>query len=446
MTIALRYAARSDVGLLREGNEDSAFAGPRLLAVADGMGGHAGGEVASSVAIAAMASLDEAVAPDADLLGAIEAAVRDANRRLHEIVAREPSLKGMGTTLTAMLWSGRRVALVHVGDSRAYLLRGGELYQITHDHTLVQSLVDDGRITAEEAATHPQRSILLRALDGSGEVEPDLSLREAQVNDRYLLCSDGLSGVISPETLHQTLSTLEDPEAAVRQLIDLANRGGGPDNITCVVADVIELGPGEPGPPAKVAVVGAAGNNRMGPSPLPDTPAGRASALTSGESIGSPPVAEEDEPEPPRAEDPPARRRRLWPAVLVTLVLLLGALGVGGYFGYQYTRDQFFVGKHDSGDGAVVAIFQGIDQSIFGFDLFTLDKATTISFAGLPATQKKMVEDGIRADSREAAEQQVDKLRASSGDTPPPAGDDSPDATGSPTPDPTTQTRPTGAP
>lgn len=227
MTIALRYAARSDVGLLREGNEDSAYASGRLLAVADGMGGHAHGEVASSVAIAAMASLDEAQ-QGGDLLNAIEAAVRDANRKLHEMVGRDPSLKGMGTTLTAMLWHGTQVALVHVGDSRAYLLRRGELYQITHDHTLVQQLVDDGRITPEEAATHPQRSILLRALDGSGEVDPDLTLREAQIGDRYLLCSDGLSGVVSAETMHATLTNIDDPEEVVRQLIDLANRGGGP--------------------------------------------------------------------------------------------------------------------------------------------------------------------------------------------------------------------------
>src|SRR5690606_21038456 len=206
MTIALRYAARSDVGLLREGNEDSAYASGRLLAVADGMGGHAHGEVASSVAIAAISALDRGADHDfgGDLLRDIEAAVRDANHQLHAMVARDPSLKGMGTTLTAMLWNGLRFALAHVGDSRAYLLRNGELYQITHDHTLVQSLVDDGRITQEEAANHPQRSILLRALDGTAEVDPDLQDREAQVGDRYLLCSDGLSTVVSPETLHHT--------------------------------------------------------------------------------------------------------------------------------------------------------------------------------------------------------------------------------------------------
>src|SRR5215467_13285707 len=160
MTLALRYAVRSDVGLLREGNEDSAYAGPRLLAVADGMGGHAAGEVASAVAI--------------ELLAALADAVASANQKLHDLVAANPSIGGMGTTLTAMLWSGTRVAVCHIGDSRAYLLSGGELQQITHDHTLVQSLVDDGRMSPDEAATHPQRSLLLRALDGSSDVEPDL--------------------------------------------------------------------------------------------------------------------------------------------------------------------------------------------------------------------------------------------------------------------------------
>src|SRR5690348_5667013 len=232
MTIGIRYAARSDVGMLREGNEDSAYAGSRLIAVADGMGGHVGGEIASAAAINTLRRLDTDV-PAPELLGALEHAVKEANEKLHEIVEGDPSLQGMGTTLTAMLWSGSHIALVHIGDSRGYLLRNGELFQITHDHTLVQSLVDEGRLSLDEAASHPQRSLLLRALDGRNEVEPDLSLREAQIGDRYLLCSDGLSGVVSAETIHQVLSNHEDPEQAIRQLIDLANRGGGPDNITC---------------------------------------------------------------------------------------------------------------------------------------------------------------------------------------------------------------------
>ena len=239
MTLVLRYAIRSDVGLLREGNEDSAYAGPSLLAVADGMGGHAAGEVASSVTIAAMAELD-AEPPGRDMLGELSAAVTAANARLQEMIVANPAVEGMGTTLTALFWSDGHAAVCHIGDSRGYLLRDGELYQITHDHTLVQSLVDEGRISADDVSTHPQRSLLLRALDGRSAAEPDLSVHDGHAGDRYLLCSDGLSGVVSDETLRETLAGIEDPEAVTRQLIDLALHGGGPDNITCIVADVVD--------------------------------------------------------------------------------------------------------------------------------------------------------------------------------------------------------------
>src|ERR1700683_4112297 len=239
MTLVLRFAVRSDVGLLREGNEDSAYAGPRLLAVADGMGGHAAGEVASSLTISAMAELDSEQV-GGDMLTALSAAVADANTRLQEMIAANPAVEGMGTTLTALLWSDGHAAVCHIGDSRGYLLRDGELYQITHDHTLVQSLVDEGRISADDVSTHPQRSLLLRALDGRSIAEPDLSVHDSQAGDRYLLCSDGLSGVVTDETLRDALSGIEDLDVVTRQLIDLAIHGGGPDNITCIVADVVD--------------------------------------------------------------------------------------------------------------------------------------------------------------------------------------------------------------
>ena len=165
MTLVLRYAVRSDVGLLREGNEDSAYAGPRLLAVADGMGGHAAGEVASALTIASMAELDSEQS-GGDMLKVLATAVAIANSRLQEKIIANPAVEGMGTTLTALLWSNGHAAVCHIGDSRGYLLRQGELYQITHDHTLVQSLVDEGRISVDDVSTHPQRSLLLRALDG----------------------------------------------------------------------------------------------------------------------------------------------------------------------------------------------------------------------------------------------------------------------------------------
>src|SRR5260370_16481509 len=311
MTLALRYAVRSDVGLLREGNEQSASASPHVLAVADGMGGPAAGEVASAVARPAPAPLDDDVA-GTDLADALGRAVRAANTTLHEMVIANPALDGMGTTLTAMLWSPPRVALCHIGDSRAYLLRDGELYQITHDHTLVQRLQDEGRISPDEAATHPQRSLILRALDGRSEAEPDVSLREAKLGDRYLLCSDGLSGVVSAETLHRTLSTVTEPDQAVIQLIELANRGGGPDNITCIVADVVDSTSVRRGPTEVPVIAGAASNGRgipQQPLPRPDTPAGRAKALTNTAPqpvIGGVGVDTMPSPNGPRGGPPPA--------------------------------------------------------------------------------------------------------------------------------------------
>src|ERR1700691_561818 len=256
MTLVLRYAVRSDVGLLREGNEDSAYAGPRLLALADGMGGHAAGEVASSVTIASMAELDSEP-PDDDMLAELSAALATANTRLQDMIIANPAVEGMGTTLTALFWSDGHAAVCHIGDSRGYLLREGELYQITHDHTLVQSLVDEGRISVDDVSTHPQRSLLLRALDGRSIAEPDLSVHEGQVGDRYLLCSDGLSGVVSDETIRDTLEETDDLDAGTRKLIELALRGGGPDNITCIVADVVDTATTRL-PPSIAVMAGAA--------------------------------------------------------------------------------------------------------------------------------------------------------------------------------------------
>ncbi|MCU1591034.1 MAG: protein serine/threonine phosphatase, partial [Frankiales bacterium] len=254
MTLALRFAARSHTGLLREGNEDSVYAGPRLLAVADGMGGHAAGEVASAVAIAAIAPLDED-APGPDLLDALLQAAMSANQHLHDMVEGDAALEGMGTTLTAILWGGSRLGLLHIGDSRCYLLRDGELSQITHDHTLVQTLVDAGRISEEEAEAHPQRNVITNVLDGRDGLEPDLSVREVRPGDRYLLCSDGLTGPVgSTDTLRDALG-LANPQEAVDRLVQLALRGGGPDNITVIVADAVET---DQPLPAVPVVAGAA--------------------------------------------------------------------------------------------------------------------------------------------------------------------------------------------
>jgi PPM family protein phosphatase len=412
MTLALRYAVRSDVGLLREGNEDSAYAGPRLLAVADGMGGHAAGEVASAVAISVLTGLDEDL-PPSELLDALAEAVTKANDILHKMVAADPSVGGMGTTLTAMLWSGTKVALCHIGDSRAYLLSGGELQQITHDHTLVQSLVDDGRISPAEAATHPQRSLLLRALDGSNEVEPDLSLREAQVGDRYLLCSDGLSGVVDEPTLHRTLATVAEPDDAVRQLVELAIQGGGPDNITCIVADVVDSATAVR-PPSEVSVLaGAASNGSGGAGLRAGNLAGRTQVLTQTAPQAAIVIAHDDS--VPRAAgeaavdggEPPEHARRRWPIVKSLLALLLLLIIGAGYAGWRYTQSQYYVGE----DGGHVAIFRGVNQNVAGLRLSRVYQRTEIPLAAVPVTDQGMIRSAITASSLSHAQRIVGRIR-----------------------------------
>jgi PPM family protein phosphatase len=410
MTLALRYAIRSDVGLLREGNEDAAYAGPRLLAVADGMGGHAAGEVASAAAISAIARLDDDV-PGNDLLDALSDAVSEANHALHDMVAADPAIEGMGTTLTAMLWSGQRMALCHIGDSRAYLLRGREFHQITHDHTLVQTLVDEGRISPDDVATHPQRSMLLRALDGRADVEPDLSLREVRVGDRYLLCSDGLSGVVSEDTLHKTLATIGDLDEAVLQLIELAIRGGGPDNITCIVADVVDSATA-PLPPSDVSVVvGAASNGSGRPAVHSDTPAGRAHMLTQTAPQSAIAVAiAHDDPVPREAgeaEEGPGRRRR-WPLVTTALAVLVILIVGGAYAGWRYTQSQYYVGADD---GKVV-IYRGIKPKVAWVSLSKVYRQTGIPLAMIPTTDVQSIRSTIPASGLAEAERIVSNIRA----------------------------------
>lgn len=243
--LAIRYAAASDIGRERDRNQDAAYAGPRLLAVADGMG--PGGDIASETVIDALRPL-EAAESAGDLLNALSDAVTAAASSLRGRTESDPEFAGSGSTLTAMLLTGSRLALVHIGDTRAYLLRDGGLFQITHDHSVVQSLIDAGQLTPEEAASHPQRSLLLRALSGRPGDSPDpeagtpeLSLHEARAGDRYLLTSDGLTSVVPVATIRQTLTEPGlTPEDVVRRLIDLANAAGGPDNIACAVADVTE--------------------------------------------------------------------------------------------------------------------------------------------------------------------------------------------------------------
>ncbi|WP_069625406.1 MerR family transcriptional regulator [Streptomyces niveus] len=236
----MRYAAGTDRGLVRPVNQDTAYAGSRLLAVADGFG--ADGARASGAAVDALVALEESVR-GADVLNGLADAVDRVNRANREGSSGDSGDSGdSGTTLTAMLWTGSRLALVHVGDTRAYLLRGGEVSRITHDHTLVQSMIDAGSLTAEEATSHPRRALLLRALDGSADhARPDLRLHDVVPGDRYLLCSDGLFTVVGPDDIRRVLATAVDPADAVSELIALALAAGGPDNVACAVADAVTV-------------------------------------------------------------------------------------------------------------------------------------------------------------------------------------------------------------
>jgi PPM family protein phosphatase len=350
MTLVLRYAARSDRGLVRSNNQDSVYAGPRLLSLADGMGGHAAGEVASKVVIAALAPLDDDE-PGDDLLAQLREATANGNGAIAELVASDPELDGMGTTLTAILFAGNRIGLVHIGDSRAYLFRNGQFAQITHDDTFVQSLIDEGRITEDEAATHPQRSLLLKALTGH-EVEPNLTIREARAGDRYLLCSDGLSGVVSHETLSDTIK-IPDAQACADRMIELALKGGGPDNVTVIIADVVDIDFGDDAP-----IVGGAAGNGQDQSPPPDSAASRAGALT------APPQQKPPEPIAP-PPDPKAKRRRRFRIFAIVFVVLLLLAG-GGVATWVVVNKQYFVGEADDGE---IAIFQGVRGSVFGISL-----------------------------------------------------------------------------
>jgi protein phosphatase len=410
------------------------------------MGGHAAGEVASSLTIASMAKLDSEP-PGGDMLSELAAAVAAANTRLQEMIIANPAVEGMGTTLTALFWSDGHAAVCHIGDSRGYLLRDGELYQITHDHTLVQSLVDEGRISADDVSTHPQRSLLLRALDGRSVAEPDLSVHDGQVGDRYLLCSDGLSGVVSDETLRETLATIEDPEAVTRQLIELALHGGGPDNITCIVADVVDTA-ASPVPPTGAPVLAGAAASVHDPRLSTD---GTGPFGTDGDHQGNhfagsyddngqpsmtvaQPMVALDDLDPDelalalasengtdmtavrarrshRAQPRRARRsRRRWPIVTTSLVMLLAVVIGGGYVAWRWSQNQYYVGADSKGQEVV--IFRGVNQHIAGISLSHPYQSTGIKLTQVPPSYQQTVKATDAASSLSGAQTIVANIRS----------------------------------
>ena len=397
--LRLSYYAVSDVGRVRKDNQDSGYAGPWLLTVCDGVGGAARGDIASSTAVNELRQLDEA--PGAgDLLTRVADGLHEAHESIAAQVYQDAALSGTSTTATVALFDGHRIAIGHIGDSRGYLLRGGELSQITSDHTFVQSLIDEGRITEEEARVHPHRNLILKALDGLHEVEPDLFAIALAPGDRLFLCSDGACGVLEDARMADIL-TSGSPEFAAIELVRASLEAGSSDNVTCVVADVLT----EEGAAADPAyadlepmVVGAAAELKR------RTPRGLFRGHRSGDTGELEPVDAEipegvgyaivdDPPVDPEAYRyaPLAPRRFTWLRRLMAAAVVLGLVWVVLASAYWWTQQQYYVGEHEG----QVAVYRGID-GIPG--LSSVYRTSDLAVDELPEAARSDVEEGIAAD------------------------------------------------
>ena len=369
----LRWAARSDVGKARDRNEDSYYGGDHVFAVADGLGGHNAGDVASKLAIEPIASLDRRVGdlPDDRVADALADAVLEANRAVYKRAQDDAKVRGMGTTLTAVAVADGYAHLAHVGDSRCYLMRDGAFSQLSSDHTLVARMVQEGKLTPEQAEVHPQRSILTRALGAEPEIDVDSLEITLVPGDRLLLCSDGLSSVIVEERIRELLAAAGDLDQACKQLIDEANSRGGPDNITVVVVEMT----GMPTPRAAAAA----------PRKHAKPPAERR-----------------------------ARRERRFPVRLAVWVAVVLALGIGSWLGFRsWVNRSYFVGVKDG----KVAIFRGLPT----LSLNHVEKTTPYTIEQIPEQFRPRLEEGIRAKSLAEAQAALDRILRSATPTPSPS-------------------------
>ena len=402
MPFAFHYAARSDVGMVRSENQDSGYAGPRLLAMADGMGGHAGGDIASSTVIGALVDLDGEALGSNEASSALLQRIAAANDELAEMAKVEPRLQGMGTTLIAILRSQNKLVLAHIGDSRAFLAREGKLTQITKDHSFVQSLVDEGRITEDEAIGHPQRSLVTRVLTGQHDDEPDVMVREARIGDRYLIASDGLTDYVAGDTIAELVLAGQPPGTTADRLVELALKAGAPDNVTIVIGDVVDLTK-VTAPPTQPQIVGAAATRtKPGTRPIPVTPAAKAAALSreaSGET--------DDESDITLAEEGPASGPARWLRRVAVLLVALIVLGGGSYAAYTWSQRQYFVGAHNGN----VAVYQGVTQDIGPIRLSHVESESDIRVDDLPDFYRTKVEDRVSTDTRQDADALVSQLR-----------------------------------
>ncbi|MGL4745015.1 MAG: protein phosphatase 2C domain-containing protein [Dermatophilaceae bacterium] len=405
MSLAFHYAARSDVGMVRSNNEDSGYAGPHLLAMADGMGGHVGGDVASSTVIAALVELDGESFGGRDASQALLDRITAANSDIGHQIEADAGLEGMGTTLVALLRAADTMVLAHIGDSRAFLMRDGETTQITRDHSFVQSLVDEGRITLDEASTHPQRSLVTRVLTGSVDDEPDLVVRQGRAGDRYLICSDGLTDYVARDTVNGILADTSDPGECADRLVALALRAGAPDNVTVVVGDLVDLAT-TPAPPTQPQIVGAASVRGDGTRPMPVTPAAKAAALSRA-ATGTDDVDVADDDRVTLAEDGP-RSPRGTVLRLLAVAVAAGVIVIGGsYAGYAWSQTQYYLGT----DSGVVTVFRGVNQNLGPVALSAPEYATAIDVDDLPASYSATLDEGIEVGSRDEADDRVTALR-----------------------------------
>jgi protein phosphatase len=401
-------AAVSHVGKIRSNNQDSGYAGTHLFVVADGMGGHAGGDVASAIAVTRIAETDREYTSPNDAEFALQSALLAANALLAETVFEHNELTGMGTTVSGILRVGNHVALAHIGDSRIYLHRGGELKQITNDHTFVQRLVDSGRITAEEAAVHPRRSVLMRVLgDVDASPEIDTTVLETKPGDRWLLCSDGLSSYVSEDRILSVLTTTSHAEDAALKLVRESLDQGAPDNVTVVLVDVDDSDSSAHIPPVTVGSAAAPlsfdGDSSRRALRLPSLLLHPLKATQPDDSHFEP---ESDEYLAALIQEDRRRARRRRITWLAFLALVLGTVVGVAVLGYQFTQQHFFVGAEDGR----VAIFQGVQQDLGPFPLSQVYEQTEIELDDLTPFLRDRVEATINATDLTDAHRIVDQL------------------------------------
>jgi len=398
MTLSLTYAAHCEVGLVRKSNQDSCYVSPTMLIVADGMGGAAAGDLASAVVIREMRAADGHYEGE-QMLDVLAAAVAKAGESIASLVEAEPTLDGMGSTATGLMFDGAQVGLVNIGDSRTYLFRDGTLSRLTHDHSWVQSLVDEGRISEEESLVHPHRSLILRVINGQPQHVPDVELSDVRAGDRLLVCSDGLCGTVTDAAIERAMpGAIKDVMPA---LVGLAHDQGAPDNISIILADVAEgAGAGMPQVFGSAALLDLDAPLDTLSLEVPRPQPGAAQA-------GPRPAPAPASPEHARYAPTSKHRMSTWVKVVLAVVVPLLVIVGGGWAWYSYTQQQYFVGP----DGDTVAIFQGIPDQTFHLPLSHVVQPGTTLVADLPAYYQAQVRQTISVPSLTAGQSTLAQLQ-----------------------------------